>query len=801
MFPIGSQAPQDSGPAKGADFVPILDALPDAVLVHDARDGRILAVNQACLDMFRGVPDHFMGLGAKDLSEGGDGFGPDEANAWAQAAREKGGAEFQWRSRRLDGSLFWSEVRLKTLQDGRIVALVRDITDRTQAEEAVVWAEQKFERLFRFNPANILLTTFPEGRVVEVNETFLATCGFTRDEVVGRSSEPFWMDPEVRDTYLDLLSRHRVEGLETRFKVKSGETRIGRLAGELVDLPGGLHVLTVIEDITEQRASEARLLRVSRLYAALSQVNQGLTRSRTEAQAFDRLCRGLVEGGGFWAAWAAEPDPATGRFRPLASCGGYATWWEELTVYATGDRPQGQGTMGHAFREGRPVIANDFERDPMTAPWRDQGRIREFRAAASFPLRRGDGKVFGVICIYAKEAGYFGDQEIALIASICEDLTFVLEDLAKEARRRELETLLAQTQKMESLGNLAGGVAHDLNNVLGAILGLASIEAERAQEGTPQKRSMDTIVKACTRGRDVIHGLLCFARRDLGTLCPVNLNSLAEELLGLLGRTTLQRIRCETDLDPDLRCVEGDPSALSSALMNLCLNAVDAMPRGGRLVLATRGGADGSVEVEVRDDGEGMTEEVLRRATEPFFTTKPAGRGTGLGLAMVYGTVQAHRGTLDIRSRPGSGTRVLLTFPGTDARPEAPRSEGPMAPSRPLRILLVDDDPVLRESVGDVLAWQGHAVESASGGEEALARLAQGPAFDLVILDMNMPGMSGGETLPRILELRPDQRILLSSGYTDADLQTLLQAYPTVQLLPKPFTTRELARRIREPEG
>jgi PAS domain S-box-containing protein len=794
MFPAGSQCREDGR----ADSDAILDALPDAVFVLDVEDGRILSVNRAGLRMFRVPEGAPRDLDVEALSAGGPDFGAEEARAWLRVARDAGEAECRWRSRRLDGSIFWSEVRLARAGADRIVAQVRDVTDRIQAQEALARAEEKFEKLFRCSPVSILLTTFPDGRIVEVNETFLATSGFSREEILGRNTRGFWLDPEAREAYLESLSRKRVAGHVATFRMKTGEDRIGRVSGEILDLAGGLHILTAIEDITEQVLAEGRLRKVSRLYAALSQVNQRLTRVKRPEEAYEGLCRGLVEGGGFWAAWVAIPDPVTGRFQRAGAWGGQADWWEELVVYATEDRPEGRGTMGSAFRQGRPVIANDFDHSAMTAPWHALGRAREFRAAASFPLLRGDGEVFGVICIYAREVGFFGEQEIGLLCGLCEDLTFVLEDLAREGRRRELEAMLAQTQKMESLGNLAGGVAHDLNNVLGAVLGLASIEAERAPEGTPTRRSLETVVQACIRGREVIQGLLLFARHDLGTLQPVDLNRVVQDLVGLLGRTTLQRIRFETRLDPDLRCLEGDPSALNSALMNVCLNAVDAMPGGGLLAIQTRNGGDGSVEVEVRDTGEGMTEEVSRRATEPFFTTKPAGKGTGLGLAMVYGTVQAHKGALDIQSRPGEGTLVRMTFPGTDARPRAPGPEREEGPASPKRILLVDDDAFLRESVAEVLAWQGHEVVCVPGGAEALERLAQDEPFDLVILDMNMPGLSGGETLPRILGIRPDQRVLVSTGYTDRDLKVLTRGNPLIRLLAKPFTTKELAGCIRD---
>jgi PAS domain S-box-containing protein len=1027
------------------DYASILDSLPDAVFIHDAASGQILAVNQACLAMFGYLQGAIPGLDLERLSSGEPGFTRQDGLARIEEAKRLGRCEFPWRSRRADGSLFWSEVRLTHLpgQAEKVIAVVRDVTAVTQAEEALRWAEEKYEKVFRANPASILLARFPEGRVEEANETVLRLTGYTREELLGRFASDLWLEPEVRERYMERLrSEGRVTGFEARFRMKSGDVKVGKVSAEFLDLPDGRRVLTLIEDLTEQRrwaekalvaseqwqatfdaagdaitlldpqgrvlrrnlaserlaqrgdgdpathcpadfqalrgrtgleflcggltydvtldplrardgslegvvhiardvtgrkAAEGALRRMTRLYEALSRVNHSLIRVRSREELFRSICRALVEGGGFWAAWIAEPDPETGRFRALALEGGTDGWVEGLRVSVDPALPEGRGTMGRAYREQRPVIANDFDRDAVTAPWRDEGRTRGFRAAASFPLRDGNRAVFGVLCIYALETGFFGRQELGLLDEVCQAVTYALADLSRvearaqaerekddlrellqsiidstpdlvyakdmrqayllvnrsmaeflgrepeaiighrdsefwpegafpgtgaqarveirawesealwgdvvvretamvppgggeprlfdslmaplrdasgaiggllgyarditwmkrqEAQQRDLEARLHQTQKLESLGNLAGGVAHDINNVLGAILGLASIEQERAQPGSSSRRSMDTIVQACVRGREVVQGLLCFARRDLGAIEQVDLNGLVKEIVGLLGHTTLQRVRFITDLDPALPWIQGDPGSLNHALMNICVNAVDAMPGGGTLTLRTRAGKDGRVEVSVEDTGEGMDPEVAQRATEPFFTTKPSGKGTGLGLSMAYGTVQAHKGTLTIESSPGRGTVVRLAFPEGSGAPrsvaapvEAPTVEG-------LRILLVDDDELLRESVSDILTWQGHRAECAGGGQEALDALASGADFDLVILDLNMPGMSGAETLPRILEMRPGQRILVSSGYSEGISASLLEGRPMVHTLDKPFTSKELARKI-----
>ena len=248
--------------------------------------------------------------------------------------------------------------------------------------------------------------------------------------------------------------------------------------------------------------------------------------------------------------------------------------------------------------------------------------------------------------------------------------------------------------------------------------------------------------------------------------------------------------------------VQGDPSTLSQALMNIGLNAVDAMPGGGTSVFRTGASGAGRVELSVRDTGTDMDQDVLKQAIDPFFTTKPVGKGTGLGLAMAYGTLRAHGGSLDLRSEPGQGTEVILGFqavpPGADrGAPSLPR-QLPAAPVQaPLRILLVDDDELIRLSTPALLQGFGHRVQTVTGGQEALDLLAAGAEVDLIILDMKMPGMSGAQTLPRLLDLRPDLLVLLATGNSDGDLEPLLADRGKVGFIHKPFTSDEFQEKIR----
>jgi two-component system, cell cycle sensor histidine kinase and response regulator CckA len=368
-----------------------------------------------------------------------------------------------------------------------------------------------------------------------------------------------------------------------------------------------------------------------------------------------------------------------------------------------------------------------------------------------------------------------------------------------EGERRQLELQLQQSQNMESLGRLAGGVAHDMNNVLAAILGLASVNLELHPEGSSAHRAFDLISKAAVRGGNTVKSLLAFAHQSPSEEREIDLNEILREEVRLLERTTLSRFRLEMDLAPDLRPILGDASALAHALMNLCINAGDAMPESGTIHLSSRNVGEHWVEVVVRDTGGGMAKEVLEKALDPFFTTKGVGKGTGLGLSMVYSTIEAHRGHLTLHSEPGQGTRVEMLFPVSKSQvplPESVHGSRTEQPHATLEVLVVDDDELVYPSIQAILETLGHRVTSAMSGEEAMAQLETGFRPDVVILDINMPGLGGAGTLPRLRVLCPEVPVLIATGRTDQAVLDLLKAHPGTALLTKPFTMGELRRHL-----
>jgi PAS domain S-box-containing protein len=380
------------------------------------------------------------------------------------------------------------------------------------------------------------------------------------------------------------------------------------------------------------------------------------------------------------------------------------------------------------------------------------------------------------------------------LSKVLVSLTDLTARKAADAERRQLERELNHLQRLDSLGRLAGGVSHDMNNVLGAIMAIGSLLKARHSGDPVVKKDAETLVQAAARGRDLVKALRDFSRKELQSATELDLNEIVRQETELLERTSLKRVTIALDLEPRLPPVFGEASSIQNALMNLCVNAIDAMSGMGELKLSTRSLGDGFVELTVADNGEGMPPEVLARALEPFFTTKPIGKGTGLGLSQVYGTVKAHGGRVAIESNVGVGTRVSMSLPSQRHLAAACEKslEEETIPNRSLSILLVDDEALIRGTVQDLLIHLGHRVQSASSGAEALRRLESGGRADLVMLDMNMPDMDGLEVLSKLRSRAPTLPVLFATGYADERFPSVLKQLSAVRILHKPFTLNEL---------
>ncbi len=555
--------------------------------------------------------------------------------------------------------------------------------------------------------------------------------------------------------------------------------------------------IETLQDITRAKAFGQELLRINHLYDMLSQLGQTLAREPNRDVLLQEICDVAVTRAGFHLAWVGLVDQVSSQVRPVAKAGPAVGYLQDITVTIDQESTR-RGLTGTCIRESRTVVCQDIAGDPAMAPWVVKAAACGLHAAVAVPILV-QGLTVGALTVYAAETGHFHDQEVALLKEAAAIISVGLDRIAMDEQRKILESELAHAQKMESLGSLAGGVAHDINNVLGAILSLASLHAAQAEVGSDLKTNMDTITRACHRGGNLVKGLLGFARQRLAEERVLDLNQLVQEQVALLEPTALKKIAIVVDLAQDLLPIKGDCGALSHALLNLCVNAVEAMAEGGTLTLISQNSPDGMVFLEVVDTGTGMTKEILDRAMDPFFTTKPEGKGIGLGLSIVYGTVKAHRGKVVIQSEPGEGTRVALRFPSSEigVDPDG-TATGPYRsePLRHLHILLVDDDELIRSSIPELIQYLGHTTTTAASGEGALAKIKAGARPDVVILDVNMPGLGGARTLPLLRALLPTVPVILATGRADQEALDLLNVHAQVTLSAKPFGLRELQHQL-----
>jgi PAS domain S-box-containing protein len=639
----------------------------------------------------------------------------------------------------------------ETGADGKVQRLfgsLQDITELKQAERALRDSEEKFHALFASLTEGVALHELVldgggavvDYRILEVNPAFEAHTGIQATSALGRLGTEIY--GTTTPPYLEEYSRVALGGepyaFEAYFPPLEKHFRISAVSPK----PG--QFATVFEDITQRKKVEQAL--------AASEA-----RSRSMLQT---ALNGVL-------LLDAEGRILEGN---ETACRMYGYAREELL---------GLGISGLEAQESSSNI---------------QTRIDRIRSHGSDLFesmhRRKDGTRFPVEVSVTLLPGQ--GQMVSFVRDITER-----RQAAEENAR--LQAQLQQTQKMESLGTLAGGVAHDMNNALGAILGLATANLEIQPPGSPAYRSFETIAKAATRGGEMVRSLLSFARQSRAEDREVDLNAVLREEAVLLERTILSKVRLELDLEAGLRPIRGDANALTHAFMNLCVNALDAMPEQGTLTLRTRNLDSCWVEVRVEDTGTGMPQEVLARALDPFFTTKEVGKGTGLGLAMVYTTMKAHQGQLELHSEPGRGTQVRLRFPSCELAPQVEEQDEEARSgiiSRSLTVLLVDDDDLIQTSIQTLLQALGHAVFTAASGEEALLAVDGGLEPDAVILDMNMPGLGGSGTLPRLRVLLPEVPVLLSTGRTDQAALELAAAHSRVTLLPKPFSLKELQQHL-----
>jgi nitrogen-specific signal transduction histidine kinase/CheY-like chemotaxis protein len=373
---------------------------------------------------------------------------------------------------------------------------------------------------------------------------------------------------------------------------------------------------------------------------------------------------------------------------------------------------------------------------------------------------------------------------------------------------------LQQSQKLEAIGQLAGGIAHDFNNMLTAIIGYTDLSLRRVGLESPIRRNLEETKKAAERAASLVRQLLAFSRKQILEPKVLDLNDVVKDMEKMLTRLIGENVKLATQLDPNLGSVKADPCQVEQIIVNLIVNARDAMPRGGSVTIETANTTLDDqtvlkhlsvlpreyVMLAVTDTGTGMDQETQRRIFEPFFTTKDVGKGTGLGLSTVYGIVKQSGGYIRVISEPGQGTTFKIYLPRMDdSTTGTVETQEISVPRGSETILLVEDEDVVRGLTKKILMQAGYNVLDAKGGEEAIrmCRAHHGP-IELLVTDVVMPELSGKEVADRLLELRPTIRILFMSGYTDEAIIQHGVLDANVEFIQKPFTWIALTRKVRD---
>jgi two-component system cell cycle sensor histidine kinase/response regulator CckA len=387
-------------------------------------------------------------------------------------------------------------------------------------------------------------------------------------------------------------------------------------------------------------------------------------------------------------------------------------------------------------------------------------------------------------------------------------------EMAERMKNREMEERLRQAQRLEAVGTLAGGVAHDFNNILTIIKGHVSLLPMECRRPDRVQEIGSTIERAAQRGSELIKQLLAFARKSDGSFTSTNINHRIEEIVAMLREAFPRNITFETKLDPDLPNILADPGQVERVMINLATNARDAMAEGGSIVFSTHRvparEVPGNLSVEtdydylclrVIDTGSGMDEATRQHIFEPFFTTKPKGKGTGLGMPVVYGLMQSHNGVIDVQSELGKGTSISLYFPiptvGTVLPVEQP-PEAALIMDGAETILIVDDEVDVIYFLEIILQNRGYRVLSAHTAEEALDLFQMGAdEVQLVFSDIGLPKMDGFGLITAVRKLKPDVKTILSSGYVDAALKTRMAEQGIDGFVSKPYEVNTLLQTLR----
>jgi len=651
----------------------------------------------------------------------------------------------------------------------RIQELEQSGSDRKQTEAIIQKSEEKFNKVFHLSPILMAISTMEDGRFLDVNTTFLNTLLFSKEEVIGKTSLELGLfaDPLQRQAIRKITEKKGyAKNIETQLTAKNGQIIDGLFSAEPLTINNEKCWLTVMVDVTEQKRAEETLQKSEERYR---QITDGLS---------DYL---------------------------------YTVRIKDGQVVETKHNPACAVVTGYT--------EEDFAADPYL--WlhmvftEDQSRVLDHvqgiltgKDIQSFEHRivRKDGQIRWV-----SDTPILHPDSQGRLESYDGVITDITDRKRAEEEKRILQERLQQADKMEAIVTLAGGIAHDFNNLLMGIQGYASLTLLDLDPSHPHYERLKRIEEQVQSGADLTRQLLGFAREGRYEVKPADMNDIIKKTSSMFGRTK-KEISIHRKYGKDLWTVEVDRGQMEQVFMNLYVNACQAMPGGGEIHLETENvllddeqalpdtiKPGKYVRITVIDTGTGMDEKTRERIFDPFFTTKEMGRGIGLGLATVYGIIKGHKGTIHVYSEPGHGTTFHIYLPASEREVvKAKTATGTIARGTET-ILLVDDEKMVLEVSKELLESMGYRVYATGSGQEALAvYMKKQKEIDLVILDMIMPGISGGDTFDRLREINPGIKVLLSSGYSLIGAAKTIMDRGCNGFLQKPFRLSNLSSKVRE---
>jgi signal transduction histidine kinase len=579
----------------------------------------------------------------------------------------------------------------------------------------------------------------------------------------------------------------------------------------LADLPHiAERALRSWQNIVERRRAEAEIRRRNRELTLLNQVIATSASDLSLNEMIEAICRELVLAFDSSRVTVAILDDQNERLDHVIGYSQQPSSGSRLNSQTAGEEP----LLRHLVKQKKPLTVELLNG---TGPVKAQEMVaqRGSHSLLAVPLVSGETVVVGALALETATPRHFSAEDMDLVQSVAKQVAGVLVRDRLEKERQRLAEQFHQSQKMDAVGQLAAGIAHDFNNLLVVINGCAELIQDETLPGGTVHGLATKILRAGGRTADLVRQLLAFARKQLTEPQPVDLNQLIAHTSQLLTRLIQEDIVLDIKPAENLWIIQADPSQIEQIIINLAVNARDAMPNGGQLTIETcnivldQTYIDQHLEVQpgeyvllaVSDSGCGMSEAVKTRVFEPFFTTKEVGKGTGLGLATVYGIVKQSKGNIWVYSEENRGTIFKIYFPRIEMPPvrsepqSRPKSE---IPSGTETVLLVEDDTQVRTLVRGALRKWGYRLLEAHDGNEAL-RLAQEHAdyIHLLLTDVIMPGMNGFDLADRLAQTRPELKVLFMSGYTENTLTKYNGLTHNANLLTKPFSPTELAYKVR----